>query len=354
MNKIDETIRLLRESRDSDVRKWVYNFKRAASNAELNYEFEDMDIFDISELFAYFNEIAEDIPHIYRNALLDYRLMDIGSYDSLSEAEESVSDEISAGDVEAFTHSNTYYPFSYLPVPESIDTSCLVDTVANKLVLKPQSASVDFAVSAKSYRGIDYISGGDAVHTFTSFDGKHNLTLSVFGESYFNCLDMDIVNSDGCWTEMISAVHEDTELLTKTVQIDHAKRIRLYFDPVESIDITLRLYPARTHKDMYINAININPRLNTYINGNIKISTKLTGNFFFEIGHSLSKFSSISCSTISDGKYVKKFYPISGERYYLDAVNAEIVINLSTQDNRSTPMLSYIRYGIKSVVADVF
>jgi len=354
MNKIDETIILLRENKSADVREWIYKFKRAASAAEFDYEFEDMDIFDLSELFSFFNDIAEDIPHIYRKALLSYKLRDIGSYDSLSEAEESVSDEISAGDIDAFTYSNMYYPFSYLPVPESIDTSCKVDTVANKLVLSNQSSMVDFSVSAKSFRGVDYVSKGDAVHTFTSFDGEHNLTLSVVGESSFNCLEMDIINSDGCWTEVISAVHEGAELLTKIIQIDHAKRIRLYFDPVESVDITLRTYPARTYKDMYINIVNIKPRLNTYSNGNIKISTKLTGNFFFEIGHTLSKFSSISCSTISDGKYLNKFYPISGERYYFDAVNAEIVINLTTQNNRSTPMLSYVRYGIKSVVADVF
>jgi len=330
MNKIDETIILLRENKSADVREWIYKFKRAASAAEFDYEFEDMDIFDLSELFSFFNDIAEDIPHIYRKALLSYKLRDIGSYDSLSEAEESVSDEISAGDIDAFTYSNMYYPFSYLPVPESIDTSCKVDTVANKLVLSNQSSTVDFSVSVKSFRGVDYVSKEDVVHTFTSFDGEHNLTLSVVGESSFNCLEMDVVNSDGCWTEVISAVHEGTELLTKIIQIDHAKRIRLYFDPVESVDITLHAYPARTYKDMYINIVNIKPRLNTYSNGNIKISTKLTGNFFFEIGHALSKFSNISCSTISDGKYLNKFYPISGERYYFDVVNAEIVINLTT------------------------
>ncbi len=354
MNKIDEVFKILRESKDQDVFEWISKYKTISEIARYADYLEDDDFLDLTSIYSYFNDIAGDIPNLYGKAMNTYSIPKLKSFDSLSEAEESVNDETNAGNVEPFTYRNTYYPFSYLPVPDFMHTRCKVDTVSNKLVLPHKSSVSDISIKVKSNAGVDYYSGRDVVHTFEVFDGEHDLVISAESENEFNFIEFDIVASKGSWAEVTSALNEESDLLTKEIRIDHAKRIKLYFDPVKSIDVTIRLYCSGTEKNMHTNVANINAGLNIYTASSVKITTSFSGNFYFQTGYRMSEYSSISCSVLSDGKYYGKFYPISGETYYFDLSNAEIVINLSTQNNRSTPMLTYVRFGVRSVIADVF
>lgn len=349
-----EIARLLDYTRNKDVRSWILKFREEFDASEKPEHYVDTDIFDITRLADYMDLVAGDIRNAYKISESELSSHDFSSTEIASEVDQSVNDEYRSGQVPRFSSDNLYYAFSYLPVPDGFYTDCVVDPVANKLVLRSaKTVNATSDMEAECEKGFNHVFDNNIVHTCTTFDGAHNLNIHFNSSQGFNFVEFEIVPSKGSAATITSLNSDGAELLRHQIELRTSRKVRLYINPVVEADLTITFTPSLFSSGSNVNILSINTKLVTYVpSGYLRIKTNIEGTMYFEPSFYANEASSFKANTKSAGKTVSSTDLVSGRTYTNDLVKGEFYITMQTSDTFLTPIMRYVRYGVLGDIAN--
>lgn len=270
----------------------------------------------------------------------------------VSESNRSLSDETSAGSYDFFNNRLFYYAFDYLPFPYEIETSCHIDTVANKMVASGTEKEIDFKLEDAYYEGssAELNVKGNTIDV-NDIVSPSNIYFTLLPQKTFNLTQFQAV-SEGLSGSIVSVKDEDgVELLEHSVPLSTMRMIRLYLSKTDQrLSVKLSVTPSGENARLTIRKVKMFNR--KYNNSDtLELYLKASGDMSVKMGYFGE--GSVSVSAITDGTYDNSYSVYNESPINVSCEDSvRLMFNINT-DGENTPVFKYLSVTSQAVISNV-
>lgn len=272
----------------------------------------------------------------------------------VAESNRSLNDETAAGTLDFFEKRLFYYSFDYLPFPHEIETTCHIDTVANKMVLPGTENAVGVSLNDAHTNdpSAEIEHNGNTIRLTNLYENSSTLSFTLKPDGSYNVAEFQVL-SDGLNGEVVSVTDEDdTELLTSSILLSGMRMVRLYLPYTDSVlNVRINLRPSGSkNAGCIVRSVYLGRRKYESA-GTLELGMEANGELEVSLG--FSGEGSISMSAITDGAY-KQSYNIYSDRITNISCDESfrLMFNINAGEE-STPMISYLTVQAKAGIPSV-